>query len=30
VFELSAGNQVLKLNAVDDSWNINWIDVTTQ
>ena len=30
VFELSAGNQVLRLNAVDDSWNINWIDVTTQ
>lgn len=30
VFELSAGNQVLRLNAVDDSWNINWIDVTIQ
>ena len=30
VLELSAGNQVLRLNAVDDSWNINWIDVTTQ
>ena len=30
VFELSAGNQVLRLNAVDGSWNINWIDVIAQ
>ena len=30
VFDLSAGNQVLRLNSVDDSWNINWINIIAQ
>jgi hypothetical protein len=30
VLDLSAGNQVLRLNAIGDSWNLNWINLTAQ
>ena len=30
VVDLSAGNQVLRLNAIGDSWNLNWINLTAQ
>jgi hypothetical protein len=30
VVDLSAGNQVLRLNAIGDSWNLNWINLAAQ
>ncbi len=30
VLDLNAGNQVLRLNAIGDSWNLNWINLTAQ
>ncbi|MDA8599208.1 carbohydrate-binding protein [Porticoccaceae bacterium] len=30
VFDLAAGNQVLKINAIGGSWNLNWINIVLE
>jgi hypothetical protein len=30
VFDLTAGNQVLRINALGGSWNLNWINIVLQ